>query len=75
MKKGSSNVFSSEQNGLAKLVLEVQNRQTSLESADDSIIKQEENEDTPKVHVIIFCCRIFIVHVSEGKKGRGPGRI
>ncbi|XP_063418686.1 uncharacterized protein LOC134701461 [Mytilus trossulus] len=51
MKKGSSNVFSSEQNGLAKLVLEVQNRQTSLESADDSIIKQEENEDTPKVHV------------------------
>lgn len=74
MKKGSSNVFSSEQNGLAKLVLEVQNRQTSLESADDSIIKQEENEDTPKVHVIIFCC-IYIIHVSEGKKGRGPGRI
>ena len=36
---------------MAKLVLEVQSRETETESLDDSVIKQEENEDTPKVHV------------------------
>lgn len=48
MKKNNSAVFSLEENGMAKLVLEVQNRNTDI-SSDDRLVKQEENEDTPKV--------------------------
>jgi hypothetical protein len=36
---------------MAKLVMEIQSRQTDMELAEDPVIKQVENEDTPKVHV------------------------
>lgn len=51
MKKNNSAVFSLEENGMAKLVLEVQNRNTDI-SSDDRLVKQEENEDTPKVFTV-----------------------
>jgi hypothetical protein len=51
MLKKNSSIFSTEGNGMAKLVMEIQSRQTDMELAEDPVIKQVENEDTPKVHV------------------------
>ena len=51
MLKKNSSIFSTEGNGMAKLVMEIQSRQTDVELAEDPVIKQVENEDTPKVHV------------------------
>lgn len=51
MSKKNSNTFSTEENGMAKLVMEIQSRQTDLEVVEDHVIKQVENEDTPKINV------------------------